>query len=67
MHGCGNDFLVVDGPVTLDADRVRLEGEIRQASSRARLQPIAEQRLNMHIPAATQQVTLPRRAPHDSL
>jgi len=23
MHGCGNDFLVVDGPVTLDADRVR--------------------------------------------
>src|SRR5436853_2765325 len=23
MHGCGYDFLVVDGPVTLDADRVR--------------------------------------------
>ena len=23
MHGCGNDFLVVDGPVALDADRVQ--------------------------------------------
>ncbi|HEY4307738.1 MAG TPA: hypothetical protein VGM82_24900 [Gemmatimonadaceae bacterium] len=44
----------------LDADRVRLEGSIRDASSRARLQPIAEQRLNMHIPTADQQVILPR-------
>ena len=34
----------------LDAERIRLEGAIRDASSRARLQPIAEQRLNMHIP-----------------
>jgi cell division protein FtsL len=51
----------------LDGERVRLEGEIREASSRARLQPIAEQRLNMHIPTADQQVTLPRRTPHDSL
>jgi cell division protein FtsL len=47
----------------LDADRVRLEGAIRDASSRARLQPIAEQQLNMHIPTADQQVILPRRAP----
>jgi diaminopimelate epimerase len=23
MHGCGNDFLVVDGPLELDAERVR--------------------------------------------
>ena len=23
MHGCGNDFLVVDGPVTLAPERVR--------------------------------------------
>lgn len=47
----------------LDADRVRLESAIRDASSRARLQPIAEQRLNMHIPKADEQVILPRRAP----
>lgn len=47
----------------LEADRIRLEGAIRDASSRARLQPIAEQRLNMHIPTADQQVILPRRAP----
>ena len=48
----------------LDADRIRLESEIRDASSRARLQPIAEQRLNMHIPTADQQVILPRRSPN---
>jgi cell division protein FtsL len=46
----------------LDADRVRLEAMIRDASSRARLQPIAEQKLNMHIPTADEQVILPRRA-----
>ncbi len=53
----------------LDAERIRLEGAIRDASSRARLQPIAEQRLNMHIPTADQQVFLTRPAapPHDSL
>jgi cell division protein FtsL len=47
----------------LDAERVRLEGAIRDASSRARLQPIAEQKLNMHIPTADEQVILPRKAP----
>jgi len=47
----------------LDAERVRLEAAIRDASSRARLQPIAEQKLNMHIPTADQQVILPRRVP----
>jgi cell division protein FtsL len=57
----------------LIAERIRLEGVIRDASSRARLQPIAEQRLNMHIPKADQQVflnpTAPgnARPPHDSL
>jgi cell division protein FtsL len=45
----------------LDAERIRLESAIRDASSRARLQPIAEQRLNMHIPTADQQVILPRQ------
>src|SRR3954451_11472483 len=47
----------------LDADRVRLEAMIRDASSRARLQPIAEQKLNMHIPTADEQVILNRRVP----
>src|SRR5215468_6762866 len=51
----------------LDAERVRLEAAIRDASSRARLQPIAEQKLNMHIPTADEQVILPRRATRDSL
>jgi cell division protein FtsL len=64
----------------LAAERLRLEGVIREASSRSRLQPIAEQRLNMHIPKPEQQVFLtppsgpaPRatkpnpRPPHDSI
>jgi cell division protein FtsL len=53
----------------LDAERIRLESAIREASSRARLQPIAEQRLNMHIPKPDQQVFLsrPPAVPHDSL
>ena len=42
----------------LIADRIRLEGLIRDASSRSHLQPIAERRLNMHIPKADQQVYL---------
>lgn len=43
-------------------DRVRLEAEIRDASSRVRLIPIAEARLGMHVPADTQVVILPRQA-----
>lgn len=43
-------------------ERVRLEAEIRDASSRVRLIPIAESRLGMHVPADTQVVILPRRA-----
>lgn len=46
----------------LIAERVRLEGAIRDASGRARLQPIAERKLNMHIPKPEQQVLLPRPA-----
>jgi cell division protein FtsL len=42
----------------LDAKRVRLESAIRDASSRERLEPIAEQRLNMHIPTPEQQIFL---------
>lgn len=43
-------------------DRVRLEGEIRDASSRGRLIPIAEQRLGMHLAGENEVVNLPRRA-----
>jgi cell division protein FtsL len=59
----------------LEADRIRIEGEIRAASSRQRLEPIAEQRLNMHIATPQEQVILPPlprpgrpiNPPHDSL
>jgi cell division protein FtsL len=44
----------------LVAERLRLETEIRLASSRARLQPIAEQRLQMHVPTEDQVVYLTR-------
>ena len=44
----------------LIAERRRLESEIRIASSRARLQPIAEQRLQMHVPTEAQVVYLTR-------
>jgi cell division protein FtsB len=43
-------------------ERVRLDAEIRDASSRARLIPIAEARLGMHVPADTLVVILPRQA-----
>lgn len=43
-----------------DAARVRLEAEIRDASSRARLGPIVEQRLHMYVPADSQVIILPR-------
>jgi hypothetical protein len=42
-------------------ERVRLESEIRDASSRVRLIPIAESKLGMHVPADTQVVILPGR------
>jgi cell division protein FtsL len=47
----------------LVAERLRLEGEIRSASSRAKLQPVAEQRLDMHVPADSQVIILQRGAP----
>ena len=46
----------------LVAERRRLEAEIRIASSRAHLQPIAEQRLQMHVPTEDQVVYLTRGA-----
>jgi cell division protein FtsL len=47
----------------LEAERARLEADIRIASSRARLQPIAEQRLGMHVPSEDQVVYLTREPP----
>ena len=47
----------------LEAERLRLEAAIRDASSRARLAPIAEQRLNMHVPSPDQVINLPRPVP----
>jgi cell division protein FtsL len=44
----------------LAAQRAKLEAEIRELSSRARLAPVAEQRLNMHVPTDSQVVILPK-------
>jgi cell division protein FtsB len=43
-----------------DAARVRLEAEIRDLSSRAKLGPIAERRLQMYVPADSQVIILSR-------
>jgi len=47
--------------VQLQGERVRLESEIRAASSRQRLGEIAESRLGMRIPSDDEVVILPRR------
>jgi len=44
----------------VNASRVDLEAEIRDASSRARLVPLAEQRLHMHVPADSEVIILRR-------
>jgi cell division protein FtsL len=51
----------------LEAERLQLEAAIRDASSRARLAPIAEQRLHMHVPSPDQVIMLPRPARPDSV
>ena len=43
----------------LQSERVRVDQEIREASSRARLLPVAE-RLGMHMPSEVQIVVLER-------
>ena len=52
----------------LVAERLRLEGEVRAASSRSTLQPIAEQRLQMHVPSDSQVIIITRTpaAPNDA-
>jgi cell division protein FtsL len=44
----------------LEGERVRLESEIRDASTRQTLGATAERRLGMHIPSDKQVVILPR-------
>lgn len=43
------------------AARIKAETDIRDASSRARIVPIAEKRLHMYVPADSQVVILPRK------
>lgn len=43
-------------------EKLRLEGEIRAASSRERMLPVAE-RLNLHVPADSQVISVPRYVP----
>ena len=43
-------------------EKIRLEGEIRAASSRARLMPAAE-RLNLHVPADSMVIPISRGTP----
>jgi len=45
---------------SLEARKARLESEIRDLSSRARLAPVAERRLGMRIPSDSQVVILRR-------
>ena len=47
----------------LEARRAAVEGEIRDAMSRARLARIAEVRLGMWVPSDSQVITLPRPVP----
>ena len=43
-------------------EKLRLEGEIRAASSRGRLLPVAA-RLHLRVPADSQVISIPRTAP----
>lgn len=47
----------------LEGERARLELDIRDLSSRAKLAPVAEQRLGMRIPSDSQVIDIRRRAP----
>jgi cell division protein FtsL len=50
----------------LVAERLRLEAEIRSATSRARIEPIATQRLQMHIPSDSQVILVPPSRSNES-
>jgi cell division protein FtsL len=46
----------------LEAERAKLEGDIRNASSRSNLEKTVEERLNMHIPSDSLVIYLQRPA-----
>ncbi len=46
--------------VQLEGERARLEGEIRDLSTRQHLGPVVEKRLGMHVPTDKQVIILPR-------
>ena len=48
--------------VELEAEKAKLESEIRDASSQRRLGPIAEQRLRLRVPNDSQVIFIPRPA-----
>lgn len=50
----------------LEGDRARLARDIRAASSREKLVPIAEQRLGMRVPSDGQMIILERRPGGDT-
>lgn len=52
-----------DRRMQLQAQRAQLESDIRELSSRAALAPVAERRLNMHVPNDTQVVIIRRTIP----
>lgn len=52
-----------DRRASLEARAAALQNDIRELSSRARLAPVAEQRLDMHIPGDSQVVILNRPSP----
>lgn len=49
-----------DRRVALEAERARLDGDIRDASSRARLAPVVEGHLQMRIPNDSQVIYIER-------
>ena len=48
--------------VALEAERAKLKGDVRDASSRAKLARVAEERLHMHVPNDSQVIFLKRPA-----
>lgn len=48
---------------SLESERVRLQQQIRDASSRTVIVPLAERRLGMHLPTESQMIML-RAAPN---
>lgn len=52
--------------VELESERARLEGEIRDASSRQKLGVTVERGLGMHIPTDKQVVILSRTRPNET-